>query len=120
MTIGAMEMAMAEEMIGDLQVDFRSRMDPLKKKGKPKGKRNWRPCNKMRQVWILIARNDSLKALEEQERIAREAEDRARSKSSKYSDKGDFINGLNRTAGNMNLADRIGRRAGQGFIKDEE
>ncbi|RAL66705.1 hypothetical protein DID88_007489 [Monilinia fructigena] len=67
-----------------------------------------------------IDREKRLKALEEQERIAREAEGRARSKSSKYSDKGDFINSLNRTAGNMNLADRIGRRAGQGFIKDEE
>ncbi|KAJ8059039.1 hypothetical protein OCU04_012019 [Sclerotinia nivalis] len=67
-----------------------------------------------------IDREKRLKALEEQEKAAREAEDKARTKSSKYSDKGDFINGLNRTAGNMNLADRIGRRAGQGFIKEEE
>ncbi|KAI9640417.1 RNA-splicing factor [Ciborinia camelliae] len=67
-----------------------------------------------------IDREKRLKALAEQDKAAREAEDKARSKSSKYSDKGDFVNGLNRTAGNMNLADRIGRRAGQGFIKDEE
>ena len=65
-------------------------------------------------------REKRLRALEEQEKAAHEAEDRARTKSSKYSDKGDFINGLNRTAGNMNLGDRIGRRAGQGFIKEEE
>ncbi|ESZ90271.1 hypothetical protein SBOR_9340 [Sclerotinia borealis F-4128] len=67
-----------------------------------------------------IDREKRLKALEEQEEVAREAEEKARSKSAKYSDKGDFVNGLNRTAGNMNLADRIGRRAGQGFIKEEE
>ncbi|TGO32053.1 hypothetical protein BHYA_0360g00030 [Botrytis hyacinthi] len=65
-------------------------------------------------------REKRLKALEEQEKAAHEAEDRARTNTSKYSDKGDFINGLNRTAGNMNLGDRIGRRAGQGFIKEEE
>ncbi|KAF5867890.1 putative pre-mrna-splicing factor cwc25 protein [Botrytis fragariae] len=65
-------------------------------------------------------REKRLKALEEQEKVAHEAEDRARTNTSKYSDKGDFINGLNRTAGNMNLGDRIGRRAGQGFIKEEE
>ena len=64
-------------------------------------------------------REKRLAALAEQERNAQEAEDRARDKSSKYSDKGDFVNGLHRKAGNMQLADRIGRGR-QGLMKDEE
>jgi hypothetical protein len=64
-------------------------------------------------------REKRLKALEEQERVAREAEDRARAKSSKYTDKGDFVNGLHRKAGEMNLGDRIGRGR-QGYVRDED
>ena len=64
-------------------------------------------------------RERRLAALAEQERIAREAEDRSRAKSSKYSDKGDFINGLHRKTGDMQLGDRIGRER-QGFMKDKE
>jgi hypothetical protein len=46
-------------------------------------------------------------------------EDLARAKSSKYGDKGDFINGLHRKAGDMGLADRIGRGR-QGYQRDDE
>jgi hypothetical protein len=54
-------------------------------------------------------REKRLAALAEQEKAAREAEDMARAKSSKYGDRGDFVNGLHRKAGDMGLADRIGR-----------
>lgn len=64
-------------------------------------------------------REKRLAALAEQEKADCEAEDRARAKSSKYSTKGDFINGLNRQAGDISLADRIGRGR-QGFQKDDE
>ncbi|TVY34043.1 Pre-mRNA-splicing factor [Lachnellula subtilissima] len=66
-----------------------------------------------------VDREKRLAALAEQEKADREAEDKARAKSSKYGDKGDFINGLNRKAGDVSLADRIGRGR-QGFQKDED
>lgn len=65
------------------------------------------------------ARENRLAALAEREKADREAEDRARAKSSKYGDKGDFVNGLHRKAGDMGLADRIGRGR-QGLQRDEE
>lgn len=66
-----------------------------------------------------VDREKRLTALAEQEKADREAEDRARAKSSKFGDKGDFINGLHQKAGDMRLADRIGRGR-QGFQKDDE
>lgn len=54
-------------------------------------------------------RERRLAAVTKQEQEIREAEDDARLKSSKYGDKGDFIHGLNRRAGDMALGDRIGR-----------
>ncbi|TVY51119.1 Pre-mRNA-splicing factor CWC25 [Lachnellula cervina] len=66
-----------------------------------------------------VDREKRLAALAEQEKADCEAEDRAREKSSKYGDKGDFINGLNRKAGDVSLADRLGRGR-QGFQKDED
>ncbi|KAH7333335.1 Pre-mRNA splicing factor-domain-containing protein [Rhexocercosporidium sp. MPI-PUGE-AT-0058] len=66
-----------------------------------------------------LDREKRLAALAEQEKITREAEDKARARSSKYGDKGDFINGLHKKAGNMGLADRIGRGR-QGFQRDEQ
>jgi hypothetical protein len=66
-----------------------------------------------------LDREKRLAALEEREKADREVEDRARAKSSKYGDKGDFINGLHRKAGNMGLADRIGRGR-QGLVRDDE
>ena len=64
-------------------------------------------------------RERRLAALAEKEKAAREADDRARARSSKYGDKGDFVNGLHRQAGEMALGDRIGRRR-QGLMKDDE
>ena len=66
-----------------------------------------------------VDRGRKLAALAEQEKADREAEEQARAKSSKYSDKGDFINGLHRKAGDMGLADRIGRGR-KGLQKDDE
>jgi hypothetical protein len=56
-----------------------------------------------------VDREKRLAALEKQEEADREADDRARDKSSRYGDKGNFIHGLHRRAGDMGLADRIGR-----------
>lgn len=64
-------------------------------------------------------REKRLTAIAKQEQEIREAEDRARAKSSKYGDKGDFIHGLNRKAGDMALGDRIGRGR-QGLQKEIE
>lgn len=66
-----------------------------------------------------VDRERRLGALKAQEQTTREAEDRARLDSSKYSDKGDFVHGLHRKTGDMNLADRIGRGR-QGLLKDGE
>jgi len=63
-------------------------------------------------------REKRLAALAEQEKAAREAEDMARAKSSKYGDRGDFVNGLHRKAGDMGLADRIGRSR-QGLQRED-
>jgi hypothetical protein len=53
-----------------------------------------------------------LAALEEQERIRREAEDKARARSSKYGGKGDFVHILNRKAGEIDIGERIKRGRG--------
>ena len=66
-----------------------------------------------------IDREKRLAALEEQERADREAENRARAKSSKYTDKGAFISGVRQKADDKGLADRIGRGR-QGFQRAEE
>jgi len=54
-------------------------------------------------------REKRLAALAEQEKAAREAEDQARARSSKYGNNADFVNGMHRKVGDMGLADRIGR-----------
>jgi hypothetical protein len=66
-----------------------------------------------------LDREKRLAALAEREKADREAEDLARAKSSKYGQKGDFINGLHRKAGDMGLADRIGRGR-QGLQKGDD
>lgn len=64
-----------------------------------------------------LDREKRLAALEAQEKATREADDQARARSSKYGDKGDFVNALHKQAGDMALGERIGRgRAG--LIKD--
>ncbi|KAH0424174.1 pre-mRNA-splicing factor cwc25 [Colletotrichum camelliae] len=63
-------------------------------------------------------RDRRLAALEAQEKAAREADDQAREKSSKYGDR-QFVNGLHRKAGNLGLAERIGRGR-QGLQRDDD
>lgn len=64
------------------------------------------------------AREARLAALAEKERADRDADDQARSKSSKYGGR-DFANRLHNSAGNESLADRIGRGR-QGLQKDDD
>lgn len=64
-------------------------------------------------------RERRLAALAEEEKAIREADDKARARSSKYGDKGDFVNALHRKAGEMALGDRIGRGR-QGLMKDDD
>jgi hypothetical protein len=64
-------------------------------------------------------REKRLAALAEQERLDREAEDNARARSSKYGGKGDFMHGVHRKAGDMDLADRIGRSR-QGLQREDD
>ena len=62
-------------------------------------------------------RDRRLAAIAERERMEREAEDAARLKSSKYGGKGDFVMGLNRKAGDLDLAERV--RRGRGGMERE-
>lgn len=64
------------------------------------------------------AREARLNALAEKEQAERNADDQARSKSSKYGGR-DFANRLHNAAGNESLADRIGRGR-QGLQRDED
>jgi hypothetical protein len=61
-----------------------------------------------------VDREKRLAALAEREKADREAEEMARAKSSKYTDKGAFISGVRQKADDKGLADRIGRGR-QGF-----
>ncbi|KAB5547273.1 pre-mRNA-splicing factor CWC25 [Coniochaeta sp. 2T2.1] len=66
-----------------------------------------------------VDRERRLKALEEAERADREAEDRARQRSSKIGGDRHFMNRLQNTAGDMDLAERIGRGK-KGLVRDED
>ncbi|EQB47380.1 hypothetical protein CGLO_13467 [Colletotrichum gloeosporioides Cg-14] len=63
-------------------------------------------------------RDRRLAALEAQEKAARDADNQARDKSSKYGDR-QFVNGLHRKAGNLGLAERLGRGR-QGLQRDDD
>ncbi|KAF0323625.1 hypothetical protein GQ607_009071 [Colletotrichum asianum] len=63
-------------------------------------------------------RDRRLAALEAQEKAARDADNQAREKSSKYGDR-QFVNGLHRKAGNLGLAERLGRGR-QGLQRDDD
>lgn len=58
-------------------------------------------------------------ALDERERLEKEAEDAARAKSSKYGGKGDFVTGLNRKAGEIDIGERM-RRGRQGLERNRD
>lgn len=57
-------------------------------------------------------RSSRLKALEEEERGRLDQEEKARERSSKYGGRGDFVHGLNRKAGEMDMGERIKRGRG--------
>lgn len=57
-------------------------------------------------------RSNRLAAIEERERVEREAEQKARDRSGKFGGRGDFVNGLNRRAGEMDIGERIKRGRG--------
>ncbi|KAL9138220.1 MAG: hypothetical protein Q9175_000546 [Cornicularia normoerica] len=57
-------------------------------------------------------RSNRIAAIEERERVEREAEQKARDRSGKHGGRGDFVNGLNRRAGEMNIGERIKRGRG--------
>lgn len=65
-----------------------------------------------------VDREKRLTALAEREKEDREAEDNARAKASRNGDKGEFMRNMNRKAGELGLADRIGRGR-QGLQKDD-
>ena len=58
------------------------------------------------------ARANRLATIEQQERDRREEEEKARGKSSKYGGRGDFVHGLNRKAGEIDIGERIKRGRG--------
>ncbi|KAI1002971.1 hypothetical protein K3495_g5229 [Podosphaera aphanis] len=64
-------------------------------------------------------REKRLAALAKQEKLELEVEDKARTESSKYGDKGKFVNILHHKAGSMGLAERI-NRGRQGLLKDDD
>lgn len=63
-------------------------------------------------------RENRLRALEARESAAFEAEDAARARSSKYGGKGEFMQGINRRAGELALGDRVRRGVG-GLTRDD-
>ncbi|KAH6683733.1 Pre-mRNA splicing factor-domain-containing protein [Plectosphaerella plurivora] len=64
-------------------------------------------------------REQRLAALEEQEKAARDADNLARERASKYGGDGEFSNRLHRKAGALGLAERIGRGR-QGYQRDDD
>lgn len=59
-----------------------------------------------------MQRSSRLQALEEQERVRLNQEEKARERSSKYGGRGDFVHGLNRKAGDMDMGERMKRGRG--------
>jgi D-alanyl-D-alanine carboxypeptidase len=62
-------------------------------------------------------RETRLAALEAREKADQSAEDAARLRASRYGGKGEFINALNRKAGELDLGDRM-RRGTRGLERD--
>ncbi len=54
-------------------------------------------------------REKRIAAMEARERVDREADEIARAKSARYGGKGDFVNGLNRKAGGLDIGERMRR-----------
>ena len=64
-------------------------------------------------------RGKRIAAVTEREKSQHEADEAARARSAKHGGKGDFINGLNRTAGEMDLGERM-RRGRGGLQRDHD
>ncbi|MCJ1467914.1 RNA-splicing factor [Pseudocyphellaria aurata] len=62
-------------------------------------------------------RENRIAAIEAREKVEREAEETARSKAAKYGGKGEFVNGLNRKAGALDIGERM-RRGRGGLDRD--
>ncbi len=100
--------------------DRRPPMGPSKESTEDKEAERQRKLAEMQEEAskLDIDREKRLAALAEREKADREAEDRARAKSSKYTDKGAFIGGVRQKADDKGLADRIGRGR-QGFQRSD-
>lgn len=67
------------------------------------------------------SRAERLKLAEEQDRVERETDEKAREKNAKYGGKGDFVHSLNRQAGEIGIGERMKRgRGGLDKIDDGE
>jgi hypothetical protein len=64
-------------------------------------------------------REKRLKMIEEAERAAREADEKARQRNTKVGGDMHFVNSLHRKAGDIDLAERLGRGKG-GLVRDED
>ena len=64
-------------------------------------------------------REERIAAVTEREKKQHEADEAARARSARYGGNGDFINGLNRKAGEMDLGERM-RRGRGGFQRDQD
>lgn len=63
-------------------------------------------------------REKRLAAVDEKEKAAAQREEDVRMQTAKYGGRADFLNGMNRTAGDMTLGDRIGR--GKAYMERTE
>lgn len=96
------------------------RRDTPPSEEKPKDKRRDQAVDKAARLAAMQAdandldavRSNRLAAIEERERVEREAEQKARDRSGKYGGRGDFVNGLNRKAGEMDIGERMKRGRG--------
>ena len=66
-----------------------------------------------------LDRQKRLAAVAIRERVEKEAEEEARTRSARHGGKGDFVMGLNRKAGDLDLAERI-RRSKQGMERGQD
>lgn len=62
-------------------------------------------------------REKRIAGIEERERADRDADEAARGRSAKYGGRGDFVHGLNRKAGELDLSERV--RRGRGGMERE-
>ena len=96
------------------------RRNSFSPKARPKERTRDRSADKSARLAAMQAdandldavRSNRLAAIGERERVQREAEQKERDRSGKYGGRGDFVNGLNRRAGEMDIGERIKRGRG--------